>query len=330
MCLGLAAVVAGMGGRGPADEPRGRQPERHEFTRLLMGVDVRITVWSADSDAARGAAAAAFARIAAIEDVASDWRPSSEVMRLCEGPAGRDVQVSEDLFALLEWAERISMASGGAFDATIGAVTHLRRAGGTPTNEAMRRATALVGYRSVVLDRRARTARLARSGIMIDLGGIAQGYAAREALGVMEAAGFGACAVDVSGDLALGDAPPGEGGWRVAIPTADGWQTRMLARCGVSTSGDSEQFIVVDGRRESHILGPRSGRGVVGMRSVTVVAQDPVLCDGMATAVSVLGVERGLALADRMEGVEMLVVTEEANGALTIVRSRRWPSGPVR
>lgn len=291
---------------------------RHEFTRLLMGVEVRIVVHAADAAAARDAAAAAFDRIAEIEQVASDWRASSEVSWLCAGEAGRAVAISDDLYAMLDAARQVSMASGGAFDATIGPVTHLwreARATGThPTRAQRAEAAALVDFRQVTLDPIARTATLHRSGIVIDLGGIAQGYAAGKALRVLDEAGLPASLVDVSGDIAMGDAPTGAEGWRIAVPTIDGYRTLTLARCAVSTSGDVEQFEIVDGRRESHIREPGTGRGVVGARSVTVIGPDATMCDALTKAVSVMGMERGVELIERAAGYEAIVVFEGEAG----------------
>ncbi len=337
----MAALVLGGRTAAPAigragDPPRveavqARPLERHEFTRLLMGVEVRIMVWSDEQGRAREAATSALERIAAIEDVASDWRASSEVSRLCAAPVGVDVAVSDDLLVMLVCARRVSLASAGAFDVTIGAVTHLwrraRAAGFDPTPQERAEALARVGFRHLVLDAEQRTVRLAAQGVEIDLGGIAQGYAAREALKVMDEAGLGACVIDVSGDIALGDPPPGAQGWRVAVPDAGGWRTLVLSRCAVSTSGDSEQFVLVDGRRESHVLAPATGRGVVGMRSVTVIAGDAMLADALATAISVVGVERGLALGERVPGVEALVVQEDEGGLLRDRATGGFPPG---
>jgi len=286
-----------------------------------MGVDVRFVVYTHDADHARAGASAAFDRIAAIEQVASDWRPSSEVSLLCAAPPGQPFALSDDLFTLLETARRVSFASGGAFDVTIGPVTHLwrvARAAGTQPSPAQRSAAAArVDFRALTLDPARRTATLTRPGVMIDLGGVAQGYAAAEALQVLDAAGLHSCLVDLSGDIALGDPPSGTEGWRIAIPTADGWRTLSLSRCAVSTSGDTEQFEIVANRRESHIREPTTGQGVVGARSVTVIGPDAALCDALATAISVMGPSRGVRLAERAVGYEAVAIIEDDEGRLS-------------
>lgn len=297
-------------------------PVRHEFTRLLMGVEARVIVWSADSDAARRGAAAAMDRIAAIEDVASDWRPSSEVMRLCASSPGEPRVISPDLMALLQGAEKLAMATGGAFDATVGAVTHLRRGhlgtGSEPAGEALASARARVDFRAVRLDAEARTATLLREGTVIDLGALAKGYAAGEALTVLRAVGLPASCVDLGGDLALGDPPPGAVGWRVGVPVPGGWQILEMSGAAVATSGDTQQAVIVldaaGSDRASHIVEPATGRGVAGMQTVTIFGPDAMLCDGLATAVSVLGVERGLGLIERIPGYDAILVSRDGSG----------------
>jgi thiamine biosynthesis lipoprotein len=153
--------------------------------------------------------------------------------------------------------------------------------------------------------------------MIIDLGGIAQGYAAAVALEALDHGGFPASCVDLSGDIALGDPPPGAEGWRIAIPDAGGWQTLTLSRTAVSTSGDAEQFLVIDGSRESHIIQPATGRGTTGVRSVTVIGPDPALADALATALTVLGPARGLDLARRLPNTQASIFTESESGSTT-------------
>ena len=131
--------------------------------------------------------------------------------------------------------------------------------------------------------------------------------------------------VRASGDIAVGDPPPGKTGWRIGIAPLDPDQPPMrfvrLANQAISTSGDSRQHLVVDGRRYSHIIDPRTGQGVAGRSSVTVIAKTGLEADALATAVSVLGAEQGLALTRQRNNVELLVVAEDAHGQQREVRS---------
>jgi thiamine biosynthesis lipoprotein len=137
--------------------------------------------------------------------------------------------------------------------------------------------------------------------------------------------------VAASGDLAFGDPPPGTGGWRVGVDSLDdsvdrpGGFARVLELCNaaVSTSGDTEQHLDIAGTRYSHIIDPATGMGRTGSMAVTVVARRGVDADGLATAVSVLGPERGMAFIEKQPGVAALIVTGRDQAA-QVVTSSRW------
>jgi thiamine biosynthesis lipoprotein len=159
----------------------------------------------------------------------------------------------------------------------------------------------------------------------LDLGGIAKGLAADEALAEIKRAGITRALVRASGDIVGGDPPPGETGWRIGIAPIDpdGPPTRFvrLANLAISTSGDSRQHLVVDGKRYSHIIDPRTGNGVSGRSSVSVVAPRGMQADALATAVSVLGPEKGLDLIRQTRAVELLMVVEDEQGQQRAVLS---------
>ncbi len=147
------------------------------------------------------------------------------------------------------------------------------------------------------------TVELLKPGMKLDLGGIAVGYAADEAIRVLKQHGVNRALVDGSGDIVVSDPPPGATGWRVGIaslrePEAAPTQFAMLANCSISTSGDAYQFVELGGQRYSHIVDPKTGLGLTERCSVTVIAPDGITADALATAVSVLGPERGLKLID--------------------------------
>lgn len=150
--------------------------------------------------------------------------------------------------------------------------------------------------------------------MQLDLGGIAKGYTLGEALKVLRGRGLGAALVEAGGDLVVGDAPPGAAGWSVALPAGADSSAReaagSLANVAVATSGGTEQYVEIAGVRYSHVVDPRTGLGVVGPHLVTVIARDGALADALATALSVLGPERGPALVERLSaGVERVVWT---------------------
>jgi len=262
--------------------------ERFEAVEPHMGTLVRITIYSKDASPMR----AAFDRIAQLDEKLSDYKLDSELNRLCR-TANKPVKVSEDFFRVLEASVKLSRLTSGAFDVTVGPVTHLWRLGKTPDAETMAR----VGWRNLVLDKRHRTAELKLAGMQLDLGAIAKGYAADEALKTLRGLGVSRALVAVSGDIVAGNGPPGARGWRVGLEPAGG--EILLRNAAVSTSGDAEQFREIGGIRYSHIIDPKTGLGLTSAIAVTVVARRGLDADPIATAVSVMGELRGRAVFQR-------------------------------
>jgi len=164
----------------------------------------------------------------------------------------------------------------------------------------------------------------------LDLGGIAKGYAADQALAILKGRGFARALVAASGDIAAGDPPPGQRGWRVSIASMDTRTNEtvrsvVLHNAGISTSGDTEQFTEIDGVRYSHIVDPRIGVGLTNRIQVTIIARNATTTDALATGVSVLGASRGLALADALPRTAAIIVTKR-NGETRVFASRRFRS----
>jgi thiamine biosynthesis lipoprotein len=230
----------------------------------------------------------------------SDYKPESELSRL-NAAAGKGPQpVSDPLFEVLEASQRMAELSGGAFDVTVAPVVLLwrqaRRERKLPDPDALAKARGLTGHADLVLDRAKRTAELRRPGMRIDLGGIAKGYAGDRALAAMAREGVRSAFVDCGGGMSIGDAPPERPGWRIAI-IGDPRNVLILKNCGVSTAGDLEQYVDVDGKRYSHIVDPKTGLGLTDRAQCTVVAPTGLASDAVDTAICILGPERGFALA---------------------------------
>jgi len=277
-----------------------------------MGVRARIVVYAAEEHQARGACKAAFARIAELEQVMSDYRPTSELMRLCARAGGRAVRISTDLMQVLLKAQQLSKRSGGAFDVTVGPLVKLwrtaRRAGRLPSKTEIDAARRLVGWRKLHLDAKRSTARLETPGMLLDLGGIAKGYACDQALKTLRSSGIRRALVEMGGDIVLGEPPPGKSGWLIEVPNPSKMPQRyVLANRAISTSGDLEQFVEIGGRRYSHVVDPRTGIGVTNRITATVIAADCTTSDCLSTAVAVLGEEKGRAVAGSYPGVRVFI-----------------------
>ena len=298
-----------------------------------MGTEFRILLYAPDEGRAGRAAASAFRRVAELDEMMSDYRSSSELMRLCERAGGGWVAISPELFYVLARAQTVAARTGGAFDVTAAPLVRLwrraRRRGELPSPERIAEARALTGYRLLRLDAKRRRARLVKPGMRLDLGGIAKGYAADEALAVLQRHGITRALVAASGDIRLGDAPPSAAGWRVGVAGLDGanappLETLLLKNAAVSTSGDAAQAVTIGGVRYSHVLDPRTGVGLRDRRSVTVVARDAVTSDALDTAASVIGMREGLRLIAETPGAAALFVEGSTGGAPREARSNLW------
>lgn len=331
-CL-LLTVLAPAAGRA-ADAPK---LQRFAFDRMEMAVPVRIILYAPDDASATQAAKAAFDRIRQLNGILSDYDSQSELSRLsATAGSGRAVPVGEDLWRVLSAAQTASERSGGAFDATVGPVVRLwrraRRHRQMPSAERLQAARQAVGYRLVTLEPKTHAVRLARAGMQLDLGGIAKGYAVDEALKVLQKQGIRRVLIDAGGDIRAGDAPPDRKGWRIGVAplnvAAKPSRFVTLSNCAVATSGDAWQYVEINGRRYSHIVDPHTGLGLTDHSSVTVVAPDGTTADALASAVSVLGPEKGLALVETTPGAAALIVRAPQRKVQTH-ESKRWKTSLV-
>jgi thiamine biosynthesis lipoprotein len=294
-----------------------RELSRFEYRQVQMGIVARLVLYAPDEVAARDAASAAFARVALLDSIMSDYRPESELMRLAASSGGPPVPVSAELFEVVSRAQSLSRASDGSFDITVGPLVRLwreaRRTGALPTEAAQDDALSRVGWRHVHLDPVARSIRLDRPEMLLDLGGIAKGYAAQEAVRTLAEHGMTRALVEMGGDIVAGDPPPGERGWRVAIDhPGDAPASILLAHAALSTSGDTEQFVEIGGVRYSHVVDPATGLGLRNRTAATVLAADGATADALSTLLTVLEPAHGRAvLASLYPGVTAWVRSVE-------------------
>ena len=326
--VGLALVLAtpALAGGGPG-------LRRFEVTEPHMGTAFTIVLYTDDDALASRASRAAFDRIKQLDRTLTDYDPESELMRLCEKAGGPPVAVSPDLFAVLARSKALFERSEGAFDVTIAPVVRLwrraRREKKLPDPDLLARALKLVGSDAIRLDPEERTIQLTRPGMKLDVGGIAKGYASGEAIKVLKREGVASALVAGSGDIVVSDPPPGRAGWTIAVaplkPEAEGTSGRtiFLKNAAVSTSGDAEQFVEIDGVRYSHVVDPATGLGLTERRSVTVIAPEGATADGLDTAACILGPDKGLALIESTPGASGLFVRLTPRGQ-EVRESKGW------
>jgi len=294
----------------------------YDFQRShVMGSDFRIVIHSANEAAAKAGAEAAFAEIARLEALMSDYRDSSELFRLSESscvPGGQKeaFQVSPELYDLLAWCQDLAKRSDGAFDVTCGPVVRCWRMArefkAKPPEKMRQRALAASGWSKMQLlpDHKVR---LLVPNMKLDLGAVAPGYAADVALKLLEDRGLPHSCVDASGDISFG-APPDGAGWLVKIEGSSDPRPRsfrVFKKCAVGTSGDSVRHVDIDGQRYSHIVDLRSGLGLTNRRLVFVLADNNREADALAMTLSVLNREQGLRLLETFPGSQCLIFQED-------------------
>jgi thiamine biosynthesis lipoprotein len=302
---------------------------RYEFERPEMGVPFRIVLYAPSPTAASEAAEAAFKRVSDLNDIMSDYEYDSELSKLGRTSGlGAAVKVSDELWTVLSKAQQISKTSHGAFDVTVGPLVQVwrkaRREKKLPATEVIEKARHRVGYTNMILKHHA--VELRGSGMRLDLGAIAKGYAADEALRVLRQRGFTRAFAAASGDMALGDPPPHEKGWKIELLEAKserGQAFLVLQNCGLATSGDLFQFVEINGKRYSHIVDPHTGIGLTDRSLVTIIAKTGLTADGLSTTVSVMGPGEGLKLARRF-GAEGREIRQNETGRIETTTAGFW------
>lgn len=313
-----------------ATAPSGGQQDpvvRHKSA--AFGITVEIIAVARPGSAASSAAPfeAAFDEVRRIEGLVDEDDAKSPVARINLSAGGEAIAVDPEVFAVLAELQRLAKVTRGAFDVTAaayGAVWHFdgspERAdpsGGAqapvPQKKDIDKARALVGFDDLVLDPASRTARLKTKGARIGVRAVARGHALHRAADVLEAKGVNDFVITASGDVIV-RGQKGARPWMVGIqdPRAAGHFAALASPArAVMTTGDYEDFFFDGGVRYHNVIDPRTGQPANKCRSVTVVAKDALTAEGLSRAVFVLGAKDGLALIERLKGVDAIVVTSD-------------------
>jgi FAD:protein FMN transferase len=313
------------------------EPKRFEFESKHMGTLFKIVVYSESPETASKATKAAFERVAELDRVLSDYNAKSELNQLLkanETKPGEALPISSDFINAVKASQRVSKLTDGYFDITVGPVVRLwrlaRRTQQLPDPQELNAALNLVGYEKIQLDEQAKTITLKQPGMRLDFGGIGKGFAADEALKVLKIHGLNQALVAASGDVTCGDAPPGQSGWLVEIlPLTRSQPARFLrlANRSVSTSGDLDNFVEIHGIRYSHVLNVKTGIGLTGRRSVTVISQSGAQTDALTKGASAMPQEQAVKLIESLEQTAAFwAIQEQGQNEVKEYRSQRFDS----
>lgn len=319
VCVVIVACIWAAGRFGPI-----RPVTTNSGFREIMGTFVQVAAVAGDSGTTKRCIDAAFEQLELVDNLMSDYKDDSEISQVNRDGYKQAVKVSRMVFEVLHRSIEFSKKTAGAFDVTIGPLVDLWRSvdekNAMPSEEELAEARAKVGFEKLILDEQEQTIRFAVDGMRLDLGGIAKGYAIDLAIEAMQRAGAVGGMVDVGGDIrCFGAGPKGKEEWTIGLQDPGiateaiigGPLTLILELTddAVATSGNYRRFVLIDGKKYSHIINPATSAGTEGLSSVTVIAKNAMDADVLATAVTVMGAEKGLALIEPMPETEAILIT---------------------
>jgi thiamine biosynthesis lipoprotein len=284
-----------------------------------MGNHFEITV--AVEEEARGfeIIEAAYDYIQTIENQLTTYNENSDTARINAAAGIHPVEVPSETFALIQRCQRISRITQGAFDITYGSVdkslwnfdTSMSR---LPDAATAKRMVRLINYENVELNVQDQSVFLREKGMRIGFGGIGKGYAAEKTREWMRQQGITAGIVNASGDLTTWGKQPNGKPWTIGIADPNQSSTIFsyleVSDMAVATSGNYEKFIVIEGRKYSHTIDPRSGLPITGIKSVTIITPNAELADALTTPVAIMGIEAGMDLVNQLQQVECIIIDD--------------------
>lgn len=326
--------------------PQTKVLTRHEFSHLAMGVRVNAVVYASDERSARESVAAAFAEISRLDQLLSDYRPESQ-LSLVNARAGQGfglgiTEIDPAFADVLRDSLVVAERTDGAFDPSVGPIVQLWRAARKsqrlPDPAELSAAVVCVGWQDIELAGIANhpTLTLRKPGMKLDPGAFVKGYAAQRAVEILRVRGVDHAMIAIAGDISCSLPPPGHQGWRIAVSHGGGSLDRaftlLLSNQSVSTAGDTEQFVEIDGKRYSHIVDPRTGLGLTNRAAATVVSRNAATADSLDTALCVAGPDLFESIMRKFHGCEARLevltpdgqrVSRESHGFRSLVVTAR-------
>lgn len=297
-------------------------------TTLLMGGRFDITIVAQDSLLAEQNIDVVIAEITRIENLISDWKPTSQVSEVNQNAGIRPVKVDREVFELTQRAIRFSEITNGGFDISFAAMDKIWKFDGSmtemPSAEAIKKSVEKVGYKNIVLDSVQSTIFLKLKGMKIGFGALGEGYATDKCRNMMLAKSIQAGIINGSGDMSTWGKQPNGKPWNIGITNP--FDTEKLVAVvpinngAVTTSGNYEKFVVFEGKRYSHIINPATGYPATGLCSVTVLGPNAETANGLSTSLMVLGKTAGLILLNKYTDYSCVMITDDGK----VVKSKNF------
>lgn len=285
----------------------------------LMGNQFEFTVVASDENWANQKMDKAIAEVQRIEKLLTTFSDLSQTNQINAKAGIESVSVDKEVFDLIERSLRISALTQGAFDITYGSIDKSlwnfdKNMTSLPNPVSAKSTVRLINFRNVILDKEHHSVFLKKKGMRIGFGGIGKGYAADRAKQVMVAAGVSSGIVNAAGDLTVWGTQPNGEAWTVGIADPDKkefpFASLRISNTSMATSGNYEKYVIIDGKKYSHTIDPKTGYPVQGIKSVTILCSYAEIADAMATPIMVMGIKAGISLINQLKDIACIVVDD--------------------
>ncbi|HMI06217.1 MAG TPA: FAD:protein FMN transferase [Flavobacterium sp.] len=293
--------------------------QKYSKSLKLMGNNFTITVVAEAEGIAKDYIEFAIDEIRRIEQLLTTYNNDSQTSLINENAGIQPVKVDREVFDLIERSIGISTITQGAFDITYGSVDKSlwnfdKAMTRLPTPQKAMEMVYLINYKNIILDRQNLTVFLKEKGMRIGFGGIGKGYAAEMAKKKLQEKNVENGIINASGDLTAWGFQPDGKPWTIGIanPNQPEWAFSYMEISGkaVATSGNYEKFVMIDGKKYSHTIDPKTGLPISGIKSVTIISGNAEFADAMATPMAIMGIEAGLFLIDQLPDLYAIIIDD--------------------
>ena len=295
-------------------------PEVHKRILKLMGNRFEISVVGNDQAWAEEKIDLSVNEIKRIEKLLTTFSEDSQTNEINCNAGIKPVKVDAEVFNLIKRSLKIAALTQGAFDITYGSIDKSLwnfdvDMKALPDKKTAQESVKLINYRNIILDDAAQTVFLKEAGMRIGFGGIGKGYAADCAKNVLIQQNVNSGIVNAAGDLITWGTQPNGRPWTIAIADPDQkmrpFSTLNISNMAIATSGNYEKYAMVNGKKYSHTIDPKTGMPVSGIKSVSIVCPSAELADAMATPVMVMGVQVGLNLINQLKQIACVIIDDD-------------------
>ncbi len=291
----------------------------HRRVLKLMGNRFEISVVTDDEEWAAQRIEEAVEEIRRIERLLTTFNESSQTNLINRNAGIAPVKVDREVLGIIQRSKRISEITQGAFDISYGSIDKRlwnfdKDMTSLPDATTAKKLVRLINYRNIILNEKKSTVFLKEKGMRIGFGGIGKGYAAERAKLILQQNGVERGVVNAAGDLVAWGLQPGGKPWTIGI--ADPGAARQtfsslnITDMAVATSGNYEKFAMIDGKKYSHTIDPKTGLPVTGIKSVTVICPNAEIADAMATPIMIMGIKVGLDMINQMKGIACIIIDD--------------------